>query len=62
MMMNVEQIAEFIGVSRSTIYGLVKTNEIPHIRIKSRVLFDKEEIKNWVRIRGNDRCQKVVIS
>jgi len=38
----------YINLSRSTIYKMVSKNTIPHIKIGTRTLFDREQIDRWV--------------
>lgn len=47
--LNVSETAELIGVSQTTIYTMVKKNEIPHKRVRNRIIFSKEVISSWLR-------------
>ncbi len=38
----------YISLSKSTIYKMVSQNTIPHIKIGTRTLFDREQIDKWV--------------
>lgn len=44
-----QQIAEYLGVTRETVYRMVRKNEIPHFKIRSRIFFSKETIDAWIR-------------
>ena len=44
-----EEVAEYIGVHKDTIYTMVRQKQIPHIRIRRRIFFSKETIDAWVR-------------
>ncbi|KIL71910.1 helix-turn-helix domain-containing protein [Bacillus badius] len=44
-----QQIADYLGVTRETIYRMVRKNEIPHFKIRSRIFFSKETIEAWIR-------------
>ncbi|WP_017187629.1 helix-turn-helix domain-containing protein [Alkalibacillus haloalkaliphilus] len=46
--MDVEQLKDYLMVSKGLIYKLVKTNQIPHRRIGSRIIFKKTEVNNWL--------------
>jgi excisionase family DNA binding protein len=46
--LNVQELAEYIGLHISTIYRKVNSNEIPHSKIGSRVIFDREKIDMWI--------------
>ncbi len=39
--------AEYLGVSRKAIYGLVQRRAIPHHRPAGRLLFDQRELRAW---------------
>ena len=45
---NVTEIAEYLGVSRDLIYTMVSKNEVPHVRLSSRILFKRESIDRWL--------------
>jgi excisionase family DNA binding protein len=47
--MNVKQLAEFLGISRRTIYNLVANNKIPYRRAGDTLLFHKDEIDEWTK-------------
>ncbi|MDI1233388.1 MAG: helix-turn-helix domain-containing protein [bacterium] len=45
---NIQQTAEYLTLSKSTIYGLIHKQEIPNYKRGKRVYFKKIEIDNWV--------------
>lgn len=49
-MLNVQELADYIGMSPSSIYKLVYNNIIPFYKPNGKILyFDREEINNWLR-------------
>lgn len=46
---DVKTAAEIAGVSQGTMYTLARENQIPHIRVRGRVLFHRETIELWLR-------------
>lgn len=44
-----EEVADYIGVHRDTIYTMVRQKEIPHIRVRRRIFFLRETIDAWMR-------------
>jgi excisionase family DNA binding protein len=46
--MTVKEVAEFIGVSKDLIYELVRTKQVPHVRIGKRIIFNQESLENWL--------------
>lgn len=57
-LMNVSQVAEFLGVPKSTIYNLSMQGKIPHYHVpppKGRLLkFKKSDIDKWLSEGGCD--------
>ncbi len=47
--MNIDETADFIGVSPSKIRQLVREGRIPHIRLDGRILFLTVEIIDWLK-------------
>lgn len=45
---NVKEISKYLSVSESTIRKLIREKKIPHFRIYSKILFDKEVIDRWL--------------
>jgi excisionase family DNA binding protein len=43
------EIAEYIGVHVDTIYTMVRQKQIPHVRVRRRILFSRETIDSWMR-------------
>lgn len=43
------EVAKMLGVSRATIYNAVATNEIPHFKVRGKILFNKDIIMKWTR-------------
>lgn len=47
--------AEFLACGTSRIYSLVSTGRLPHHRDGSRLLFDRGELRDYVRAGGAKR-------
>lgn len=47
--LTVYEVADLIGVSIGTIYTMARLNEIPHKKVRGRILFHKETIEKWLR-------------
>ncbi|MBY6276800.1 helix-turn-helix domain-containing protein [Symbiobacterium thermophilum] len=47
--LTVQEVAEYLGVHRDTIYAMVRQKQIPHFRIRRRILFSREAIDAWIR-------------
>lgn len=46
--LSMDELAEYIGMSKSFIYKRVFTNSIPYIKLGTINKFDKEQIDQWV--------------
>ena len=46
--LNVQDLKEYIHVSESFVYKKVMENQIPHIKLGSRTLFERNQIDAWV--------------
>jgi len=46
--LDVEQVATMFGLSKKTIYHMHSTGYLPSIKLGSRVLFDKEELRERI--------------
>lgn len=47
--MTIEEVAQYMRVSRFTVYRLAKNHRIPATKIGHQWRFQKEEIDRWVR-------------
>lgn len=43
------EVANLLGVSRTTIYTMARENQIPHIKVRGKILFNREVIEAWTR-------------
>lgn len=46
--MDVRMISEYIHISTSLIYHMVRKGQIPFIRVRSRIIFDRAQIDQWM--------------
>lgn len=46
--LDIKGMTEYIHLSKSTIYKMVSSNTIPHIKLGTRTLFDTKQIDQWV--------------
>jgi len=49
-LMSIEELAEYLGESKRTIYRYIKTGDCPpYIRVNARNLkFDKQDVDKWL--------------
>lgn len=48
-MMNYVQAAEFLTLSASHLRRMVMERRVPHYKVGGRVVFDPDELRNWLR-------------
>ncbi|OAB32993.1 helix-turn-helix domain-containing protein [Paenibacillus glacialis] len=48
------ELSELLGISTDTVYTMVRERQIPHLRIRRRVIFYKETIEEWLRTSNNN--------
>lgn len=46
--LSVNEVAGLIGVSANTVYTMVRLKEIPHKKVRGRILFHRETIEQWL--------------
>lgn len=49
VILTVKEIAEMLSVSQSTVYTMVRENEIPSFRARGKILFNRDVIESWTR-------------
>ena len=46
---NVRTASAFLGVGRSTLYGLLDTHRLPYYRILGKIVVDERDLKEYMR-------------
>lgn len=46
--LNVKEVAELLGISKSFVYQLVGSGKLPAIKLGKRILFTKERIIEYI--------------
>jgi len=46
--LDVQELKDYIHMSESYVYKMVSKNSIPHIKLGTRTLFERNQIDNWV--------------
>lgn len=47
--LNVREVAEMLGVAKTTIYAMVREKQIPYFRARGRVLFNRQVIEEFTK-------------
>ncbi|MFC5530418.1 helix-turn-helix domain-containing protein [Cohnella yongneupensis] len=45
---SVSELSDYLGVSTDSIYTMVRENQIPFVRIRRRILFNRDSINSWI--------------
>jgi excisionase family DNA binding protein len=46
--LDVQELTDYIHMSESYVYKMVSKHLIPHIKLGTRTLFERNQIDNWV--------------
>ena len=46
--LSVREAADMIGISKPTMYGLIRNNEIPVIHVGKKILISRKSLTDWV--------------
>lgn len=46
--LSVNEVAQLLGVSGQTVYTMVRQEEIPHKKVRGRILFHRGTIEKWL--------------
>lgn len=47
--LDVKEVSNLLGISTTTVYTMVRQEEIPHLKIRGRILFNREIIEAWTK-------------
>ena len=47
-MMAVKEVAEYLGISKATVYQYTSSRRLPYFKLGTRLLFRVDEIDEWV--------------
>ena len=52
--LNVDEVAEFLRLGRSSVYEAIRQREIPSVRIGKRILISKRALRRIVEPQGEE--------
>jgi len=47
-LLDIEQAAEHLHLSRAHLYRLTSQRKVPHFKVRGRVVFDRHKLDAWV--------------
>jgi excisionase family DNA binding protein len=51
MTLSVRETADELGVSRNTVYDLIRAGDLPHLRIGTRIRIPTDPLRDWIAAR-----------
>ncbi|MGN6557014.1 MAG: helix-turn-helix domain-containing protein [Solirubrobacterales bacterium] len=48
-LLNADEAAQLLHVPRSTLYELVRSRHLPHVRVGRALRFTREDLAGWIR-------------
>ena len=57
--LTVREVSELLGLSLTTVYSMVQMSEIPHARLKGKILFHRPTIETWLISGAKKEVEKV---
>jgi excisionase family DNA binding protein len=58
----IPEVAQFLKISKSKVYYLVKRNEIPHIRIQRNVRILQSDLLAWLKMKKSQEPSQMVFA
>jgi len=53
-LLSTEETAEFLGISKNTLYEWIIQKRVPHIKVGRLVKFKREDLENWLKTRKQE--------
>lgn len=47
--LDVKGVCDLLGISSTTVYAMVRENQLPHFRVRGKILFNRNVIELWTR-------------
>ena len=57
--MDIKELAEYLGIGKSTIYNLIRQKKIPASKIGKQYRFSREVVDSWLRDKVITKKDKV---
>ncbi|MED2945470.1 helix-turn-helix domain-containing protein [Bacillus swezeyi] len=54
-----QEVADFLGVHKETIYIMVRKREIPHFRVGKKIFFRVDSLNEWIRKQEQESTEKL---
>ena len=52
---NINELSEYLGIKKSTLYGMVENGDLPHYRIGRLIRFRCDDVDSWIETHRRER-------
>ncbi|MGG0644282.1 helix-turn-helix domain-containing protein [Sporosarcina gallistercoris] len=59
IVLTVKEVSELLNASTATVYTMVRLNEIPHSRIRAKIVFHRPTLEDWLAKGGVEQKEAV---
>jgi excisionase family DNA binding protein len=56
--LNMDEVSRHLHLSKSTLYGLARTKDIPSFKIVRKILFPENELNAWIESKKDQSANK----
>jgi len=53
--LNIDELSEYLGIKKSTLYGMVENGDLPHYRIGRLIRFRCGDVDSWIEGHRRER-------
>lgn len=47
-LLSVEEVCEYLGLGKTTVYEMIRTRELPSIKIRNRIRISSEDLREYL--------------
>lgn len=47
-LLSVEEVCEYLGLGKTTVYEIIRTRELPSIKIRNRIRISSEDLREYL--------------
>ena len=56
LLLRIEEVADMLGIGRSTVFEMVAAGELPVVRIRRATRIPRDQLEEWIRERTEWGC------
>jgi excisionase family DNA binding protein len=58
--LDVKELCGLLGISQTTVYAMVRQNEVPHFKVRGKILFNRQVVEAWTRGESPEQIKEEV--